>query len=321
MPAATDFHFSTQLKATFHPGQKAIWARWLPSPRPCFNTELLDALRRYIDFIERSKGRLATGLGEFPIEYIVLSSAYPGVFNTGGDLDLFMKLIRLQDRAALLTYGEACIHVLYRNYLAFDLPLTTIALVQGECLAGGFEAALSSDVVIAENHSTFGFPEILFNLFPGMGAYSFLARRIGHNLAQQLLSSGKRYSAQEMFDQGVIDLVVDAGQGEAAVNDWIGSKERSRNGLLGIAKARRVMQKLDYAELLAIVDIWVDRALAITPRDLKLMQRLVGKQNSLEAAIAKAERGFPGGGVDHIARDVYLKAPEPAAAYRKSLPR
>ena len=55
-----------------------------------------------------------------------------------------------RDRDELLRYGRACIDVLYRNYVGHDLPLTTISLVQGECLGGGFEAALSSDVIVAE---------------------------------------------------------------------------------------------------------------------------------------------------------------------------
>ena len=109
----------------------------------------------------------------------------PGVFNLGGDLDLFKQLIEARDRAGLLRYGRACIDVLYRNYIGHDLPVTTISLVQGECLGGGFEAALSSDVIIAEKSARFGFPEILFNLFPGMGAYSFLDRQIGQRGAEE----------------------------------------------------------------------------------------------------------------------------------------
>src|SRR4030095_985412 len=126
----------------------------------------------------------------------------------------------------LLTYGRACIDVLYRNYVGHDLPVTTVSLVQGECLGGGFEAALSSDVIVAEKSARFGFPEILFNLFPGMGAYSFLDRKIGQKGAEELLTSGKIYSADEMFDKGVIDMVVEDGQGEAGGNDLI--KKRAR---------------------------------------------------------------------------------------------
>jgi DSF synthase len=115
-----------------------------------------------------------------PIEYTVLASDVPGVFNLGGDLDLFLRLIEGKDRAGLVAYGKACVHVLHRNYVAHDLPITTISLVQGDCLGGGFEAALSSDILVAERHARFGFPEIVFNLFPGMGAYcSWTGARAG----------------------------------------------------------------------------------------------------------------------------------------------
>ena len=55
---------------------------------------------------------------------------------------------------------------------SFNLPFTTISLVQGDALGGGFEAALCGDIIIAEKQARFGFPEVLFNLFPGMGAYN-----------------------------------------------------------------------------------------------------------------------------------------------------
>ena len=63
---------------------------------------------------------------------------------------------------------------------------------------GGFEHALTNDVIIAERGSRMGLPEVLFNMFPGMGAYSFLDRKIGQKLAEEVISSGKVYSAEEM---------------------------------------------------------------------------------------------------------------------------
>jgi DSF synthase len=171
--------------------------------------------------------------------------------------------------------------VLYRNYIGHELPVTTVSLVQGECLGGGFEAALSSDVIVAEKRSRFGFPEILFNLFPGMGAYSFLERRIGQRGAEELITSGKIYGADEMAAMGVIDRVADDGNGEAEVNALIRRRSRSRNGLAGLAATRRAVHRLEFKELLDIVEIWVDSALRLTTRDLKLMQRLVSRQNAL----------------------------------------
>jgi len=160
--------FSPQLTVKFDKSTRALWSHWTAAPRPCFNPRLLADIRAYYNFVADSEGQLACGDEQHPIEYVILASAMPGVFNLGGDLDLFKQLIASHDRQGLMRYGRACIDVLYRNYIGHELPITTISLVQGECLGGGFEAALSGDVIIAEKSSRFGFPEILFNLFPGM---------------------------------------------------------------------------------------------------------------------------------------------------------
>jgi DSF synthase len=276
-----EFAYSDQFRAYFEPAQRAMWSRWNPAPRPCFNAKLLADIRAYHDMLARSEGRIEHLGEQHPLEYVVLASDKPGVFNLGGDLDLFKKLIGERDRAELLRYGRACIDVLYSNYQAFDLPVTTISLVQGDALGGGFEAALSGDMIVAEKSARFGFPEILFNLFPGMGAYSFLDRRIGQRGTEDLISSGQVYSAQQMLEKGVIDLVVEDGQGEAAIPALIERRKRSQNGLAALAQTRRRVHRLQYPELLDIVEIWVDSALRINLRDLKLMQRLVSRQNGL----------------------------------------
>ena len=137
------------------------------------------------------------------------------------------------------------------------------------------------DLLIAERQARFGFPEILFNLFPGMGAYSFLERRIGKRATESLITSGKIYTAGEMHDLGVVDMVVDEGRGEEEVAALIRARQKNRNALAGIAAARRCVHKLDYAELLGVVEAWVDTALRLSIRDVKLMQRLVTRQTGL----------------------------------------
>jgi DSF synthase len=281
MTTALQYRISSQLTAHFDVEQRAMWSRWQAAPRPCFNPQLLRDIRTYYDMLTHTNGVVADGIEQHPIEYVVLASGMPGVFNLGGDLDLFRHLIDKRDRAGLSVYGRACVDVLYRNYIAHGLAATTISLVQGECLGGGFEAALSSDVIIAERSARFGFPEILFNLFPGMGAYSFLYRRVGEKRGEEILTSGRIYSAEEMHTLGVIDRVVDDGQGETEVGAMIKQRARTRNGLYGIAAARRRVQGIDLAELVDIVEIWVDCALRLNPRDLKLMQRLVSRQSGL----------------------------------------
>jgi DSF synthase len=279
--AGVALDFSPQLAVHYDKETRALWSRWTPQPRPCFNPSLLADIRVYYDYLAASGGRIDCLGEEFAIEYVVLASGSRGVFNLGGDLDLFRQLIESRDRPGLLRYGRACIDVLYRNYVGHELPVTTVSLVQGECLGGGFEAALSSDVVVAERSSRFGFPEILFNLFPGMGAYSFLERRIGQRAAEALITSGRIYSAAEMAEMGVIDRLAEDGAGEAEVASLIHARSRSHNGLAALAAVRRRVHRIEFAELLDIVQIWVDSALRLTARDLKLMQRLVSRQNGL----------------------------------------
>jgi DSF synthase len=263
-----------------------MWLSWNPSPRPCFNPELLVDLRHYCDFMEASTGRMTGADGsEYPIEYAVLTSQAPGIFNLGGDLALFSHTIETRDRAGLLRYGIACVDVLYRNYIGHNVGATTVSLVAGECMGGGFECALSSDIIIAEKSARFGFPEILFNLFPGMGAYSFLQRRVGQKITEDLITSGKIYSAHDMLNWGVIDLVVDDGQGAAAVAGLI-KQRRSRNSFSAVAAAKRRVHALEFKELADIVELWVDAALRLNPRDMKLMQRLVHRQNAVGSSRA-----------------------------------
>lgn len=281
VPVGVEFAFSPQLTARFDRETRAMWSRWTPEPRPCFNSALLADIRAYYDFLSQGPGSVDCPGEVQPIEYVVLASGISGVFNLGGDLDLFKQLIDTQDRDGLLRYGRACIDVLYRNYVGHGLPVTTISLVQGECLGGGFEAALSSDVIVAEKGARFGFPEILFNLFPGMGAYSFLERRIGQRAAEQMLTSGRIYSADEMLAAGVIDEIAPDGEGETTIGTLIKRRQRSRNGLAALAATRRRVHRLEFSELLDVVQIWVDAALRLNPRDLKLMQRLVSRQNGL----------------------------------------
>lgn len=281
VPSGVEYRFSPQLTAHFDKDTRAMWSRWTADPRPCFNPSLLADIRAYYEFLAESGGVVSCNQEDHPIDYVVLASGMPGVFNLGGDLDLFKQLIGAHDRAGLLRYGRACIDVLYRNYVGHDLPLTTISLVQGECLGGGFEAALSSDVIVAEKSARFGFPEILFNLFPGMGAYSFLDRKIGQRGAEQIISSGKVYSAEEMLALGVVDAVAEDGKGEAEVAELIKRRARMRNGLAALAATRRRVHSITFEELLDVVQIWTDAALRINLRDLKLMQRLVSRQNGL----------------------------------------
>jgi DSF synthase len=250
------------------------WCYMQPEGRPCFSDGMLDELNDWFSHLRRHGGTL-------DMHYHVIASARPGTYNLGGDLDLFHSHIQRKDRDGLYRYGRKCIDALYANMSRFGRPITTISLVQGDALGGGFEAALSSDVLIAEKGTQLGFPEILFNLFPGMGAYSLLSRKLGPKQAERMILSGQLYSAETLYDMGLVDVLAEPGEGELAVYAHIRREERARNGFAALRRARDSIDPITFEELDRIVQIWVDAALRIEPRDLRMMQRLVSRQTQL----------------------------------------
>ena len=267
-----------QIEQTYDHDRKVLWTFMKPSGTPCFNMGLLNEIRNSDKLFSANHGQIEIDGSLHPVDFHVGASRIPDVFNYGGDLALFVLLIKSRDREALLHYARLCVDTLYGRLTSFDTNVVTISLIQGDALGGGFESALASHVLIAEENARLGFPEILFNLFPGMGAYSLLSRRLGAKKAEQLILSGKIYSAHEMFDLGLIDVLVPDGQGVAAVNDYVRDNSRRRNGMRAMFECRRHTDAITYTELMGITEVWVDAALRLQDKDLKMMGRLVRSQ-------------------------------------------
>jgi len=238
--------------------------------------ELLEELRAVEMELERFADLSRSE--DLPLRYFIFASATPGVFNYGGDLEWFIRCVNSRDTAGLRRYARLCIDVLHSYFMNFNLPITTISLVQGDALGGGFEAALSGDVVIAEKSAQFGFPEVLFNLFPGMGAYNFLSRRIGIARTERMILSGKTFRAEELLEDGVLDIVAEDGKGENALYDYIGKHSRKKNVYESLFRVRRSVFPVRHEEMMEISELWVDTALRIGPREMRLMERLVNAQ-------------------------------------------
>ena len=236
-------------------------------------------MRAHDERLAANHGRIEIDGEMREVNYYVTSSRTPRVFNLGGDLALFVLLIKSRDREALSHYAKLCIDVQYPRCQSFFSPtLTKIALVQGDALGGGFECALASDVIVAEESAQLGFPEILFNLFPGMGAYSLVSRRIGMRAAEELILSGRILPAAELHKMGVVDVLVKDGEGPSAVREWIVKNAKRRNGMQAAFRARKIVHPVTREELDAITDVWVDAAFRLQDRDLKMMGRIVRAQ-------------------------------------------
>lgn len=265
----------TQLTTYFDPHSQIAWGYMHPEPRPCFTPTLLQELLNWCHGVANQ----IDDPEQPDVRYMITASSHEGVFNYGGDLNRFAELIAAGDRDRLAQYAQACIEPLYLNAVNLNRPgLKSITLVQGDALGGGFECALSGNVLIAERGTKLGFPEILFNLFPGMGALSLLGRRVGYQKAEQMILSGRLFLAEELHEMGVVDILAEPGEGEVAVYEYIRRETRSRNGALALRSVRSEIQPIAYAELMRVTEIWVDAALRLEPKDLRMMERLVSRQ-------------------------------------------
>lgn len=277
-PAGTRLFDLGQLEVHWEAALGTLWTYMTPVARPNFGRGMLRDFQRWQAEIGREFADPDEGL-----KYLVLGSRFPRVFNLGGDLELFARFIEAGDREGLVRYGRDCVSILHNNLRRLELPIVTIALVQGDALGGGFEAVLSFNVVVAEKGAKFGLPEIAFGLFPGMGAHSLLSRKVGLARAEEMMLSNRLYTAEEMHGLGLVHILAEPGCGEEAVRAYIAKNGRRHAGHRGIYHASSLSDPVTLEELNCIVEVWADSALCLGAADLKLMRRLGSAQTRLAA--------------------------------------
>ena len=255
-----------------------FWCYMRPTGRPSYTHELMNDISQMQRSVKSVFATKPTGVSR-PFSWFVMASATPGIYNLGGDLGHFAQRIRQGDLSALRRYGHVAVEAIYSNTIAFDVPVITMALVQGDALGGGFEHALSFDLIVAERSAKLGLPEILFNMMPGMGAYSFLSRRMDRARAEAMILSGRIYTAEELHAMGVVDVLAEDGQGAQAVNDYVARHNRKFNAHHATYRARRRVNPVTLEELRDVVDIWAEAALNLTEADLRKMDRLCAAQD------------------------------------------
>ncbi|MCP4076826.1 MAG: crotonase/enoyl-CoA hydratase family protein [Gammaproteobacteria bacterium] len=271
----------TQFSTRYDSETGAIWCWMQPDPRPCINTPLIDELTQLQQQLTNTyQSPSSNSIWSF--KHLILASKTPGIYNLGGDLDLFMHCIENNQQEKLRQYAHKCIHLVHQNISNLNLPISMISLVQGQALGGGFETALSCDTIIAERSSQMGFPEIMFNMFPGMGAYHLLARKVGSTLAERIILSGETYSAGQLYDMGIIDILAEDGTGQQETDDYMKSHNRSHNTIHNIKKIRRMIHPITSKSLYDVVDLWVQAAMNMSQKDLSKMKRLLQLQKDLK---------------------------------------
>ncbi|QHM71127.1 crotonase/enoyl-CoA hydratase family protein [Mixta intestinalis] len=270
---------TSQLDAYYEEERRTMWMLLRAEPRPSFNHALIEEIMNLSYAAQRS------GL---TIDFWVTGSLVPQMFNAGGDLSFFVDCIQNGRREALRAYARACVDCIHAAARGFDTGAVTIAMVEGSALGGGFEAALAHHFLLAQNNARMGFPEIAFNLFPGMGGYSLVARRAGMKLAEELICDGESHTAEWFETRGLVDRLFQPGEGYRATRTFIDTLRPKLNGVKAMLKARQRVLQLTRAELMDITEDWVDFAFSIEEKDLAYMARLVQLQNRLSSQLRKA---------------------------------
>ncbi len=198
---------------------------------------------------------------------LVIRSAKPGGFIAGADIGEFRGLTDAAEVEALLTRGHAVLDRLDR------LPLPTVAVIQGYCLGGGLEVALACDRRIAVDDASFGFPEVLLGLHPGLGGTVRSTRLINPMQAMIMMLTGKTERARRAKSLGLVDAVTQERHVRAAVKAAVGGELKSaRQGVIGAllntAPARNLLAprmrreaekkapKTFYPAPYALIDLW-----------------------------------------------------------------
>ena len=166
------------------------------------------------------------------------------------------------DVDSLKMYGRRCVDLVWWLENAAQRGVHTTVLVQGDTLGGGLESVLPFHKVIFERSAQAGFPEVLFNLFPGMGAWNFTIRKAGFAVANEMILSRPPLHRRP------------AATG-AAWSTWSSTTARARRrsstsvrtvdprlrGTLAALQAQRLAAPITYESLMAIVDQWAETAL------------------------------------------------------------
>jgi DSF synthase len=256
------------------------------TPIQCYSLAGIAEMQRVLDDIAAHPGL---------VRHLVVSSDVPGVFNFGGDLALFVLLVRAQDIDSLKMYGRRCIDMVWWLERAAQRGVHTAVLVQGDTLGGGLESVLPFHKVVFERSAQAGFPEVLFNLFPGMGAWPLTIRKAGYSIAKDMILSGRLFNAEQLHRRSLVDEVVDDGAGEAAIVELVRQVDPRLRGTLAALEAQRLNAPITYEQLASVVDLWAETALTLTMRDLRLMERLARAQ-------ARKAGGAEEGAIEEIKR-------------------
>ncbi|MFE4409779.1 enoyl-CoA hydratase/isomerase family protein [Streptomyces sp. NPDC056821] len=164
---------------------------------------------------------------------VVLTSSHERAFCVGADLKE-----RSSFSDADLVRQRPVARGAYTGVL--ELPMPTIAAVHGFALGGGFELALSCDVIVADRTAVVGLPEVSVGVIPGGGGTQLLPRRVGAARAAELIFTARRLEAPEAAELGLVDRLVDEGRDREEALEL--ASRMAANSPVGLRAAKRALR-------------------------------------------------------------------------------
>jgi enoyl-CoA hydratase/carnithine racemase len=188
---------------------------------------------------------------------LIISSARSEGFCAGADLrELFERSQAMAPRERLSGVREF-LERIHRVMNAIDAaPLTTIAAVHGVIFGGGFELALTCDLIVADKMARFCFPELRLGLIPGFGGIPRLKRDIGNAVVRDLLLTGRSINAAKAQSVGLVSQVT--AEGDALRVARATAAQIQKFDAKTAASAKRFIKPIPHDELKREIEIFCD---------------------------------------------------------------
>ena len=267
----------SEISLRYDPRTEAVWVYGNPQKCPCLSLSFLkqyyEVQLELIDYFKQNNMQPKT-----PVKFLVYASQIPEVYSYGGDLEAIIEVVKHREREKIESCAQVAIHSMYLNATNLNLPIQTITLMEGTAMGGGFEGALPFNAIIAEEQSTFGLQQMRFNMLPGSGIYSFLARKVGMKNADEIILKGKIYNAEEMRKMGAVSHVARRGEGVKAVDEYIRTYRRSFNAMQALHRAQLHYKPFDFSELEYMAELWIDTIINMDASNLRMLQKISESQ-------------------------------------------
>jgi enoyl-CoA hydratase/carnithine racemase len=188
---------------------------------------------------------------------LLIYSEQKAGFSAGADLRGLYEQAQKMDMSSAVKGVREFLERIHAALNRLDTsPLTTIAAVHGVCFGGGFELALTCDLIIADKMARFCFPELRLGLIPGFGGIPRLKRDVGNAVVRDLLLTGRSINATKGLSVGLVSQV--AAEGEALRLARATAAQTTKFDRVTAAAAKRFIKQLPAQDLRNEIDIFCE---------------------------------------------------------------